>query len=344
MSPDGPTPGPPRWVRDGGALAWRFLAMAGALWVLGLFVRELTVVVAPVAVALLLTGVLDPVVQRVRRPRLPEWVAPLAAVLVVLAAAVGLLALIGVRVADQVPELRDELSSSVADLEERFSIELPAIPGSEDDTSTTDVSPVEAAEVLSVGAEVLFGAFLTLALTFLFLKDGRAMWAWLLGKLTDPVRDEVDEAGRAAWGTVGAYVRGLTVVALFDAAGIAIGLAALGVPLVLTLAALQFIGSYIPTIGAWVAGGVAVVVALGSQGVGTALAVLALVVVVQQIGNDVIEPWVVGHHVGIHPAPVLIAVTAGAVLWGIAGALLFVPLTAAASAAGHVLWERRHTT
>ena len=189
---------------------------------------------------------------------------------------------------------------------------------------------------------MLFGAFLALAFTFLFLKDGPQLWGWVVGKVHPRRRDEVDAAGRAAWETLGAYVRGLTAVALFDAVGIGVGLLVLGVPLVLTLAVLQFFASYIPTIGAFVAGALAAVVAYATGGLTTAALTVALVVVVQQIGNDVIEPWVMGHELPIHPIMVLIAVGAGAVVWGIAGALLFVPLTAAASAAGHVLWERRH--
>lgn len=112
-------------------------------------------------------------------------------------------------------------------------------------------------------------------------------------------------------------------------------------PLVLTLAVLQFVASYVPTIGAFVAGGVAVAVAYSSGGVTTAALTVLLVLVVQQLGNNVIEPWVMGRNVPLHPAVVLLAVTVGAALWGVVGALLFVPLAAAVSAAGHALWTRR---
>jgi predicted PurR-regulated permease PerM len=188
---------------------------------------------------------------------------------------------------------------------------------------------------------VLVGAFLTVAFAFLFLTRGPDMWQWLLGKFGGRMREDVDASGRAAWDTVGGYVRGLTIVAVFDTVGIGAGLLLLGIPLALTLAAMQFFASYIPTIGAFVAGAVAVVVAYGSGGPGTAALVLALVVVVQQIGNDVIEPWVMGSRLPLNAAMVLIAVTAGGLLWGIAGALLFVPLAAAGSAAAHELWVRR---
>jgi putative heme transporter len=192
-----------------------------------------------------------------------------------------------------------------------------------------------------VGSEILFGVFLTLALTFLFLKDGAAMWAWLMARVPPDRRATVDAAGRHAWTTTGGYMRGLTIVALFDAVGIGLALLLLGVPLVLTLAVLQFLLSYVPTIGAFVAGAVAVAVALGSEGVLTAAIVAVAAVAVQQIGNDVIEPWVMDRLIGLHPTVVLTAVTAGAVLWGIAGALLFVPLAAALTAGASVFWQRR---
>ncbi|MDD9204956.1 AI-2E family transporter, partial [Georgenia sp. 10Sc9-8] len=117
--------------------------------------------------------------------------------------------------------------------------------------------------------------------------------------------------------------------------GIGVGLLLLGVPLALTLALLQFVASYIPTIGAFVTGAVAVAVAFASDGLTTALLVLVLVIVVQQVGNVVIEPYVMGRSLPMNAFMVLAAVTAGGLLWGIAGALLFVPLTAAVAAAGH---------
>ena len=346
------TPVSPLLVRVG-AVSWRLLAAGAVVWGVASLTSTLTTIVAPIAVALLLAGIIEPVVRRVERPGWPSWVAPLGAVLLVLVVLAGLIAGIGVRLAEEWPDLRDEFSASLDDLEDRFSIELPSLPGTDDsstavstDGSTNgstngEVTSSDARRVLTVGSEILFGIFLSLALAFLFLKDGDRMWRWLLDKVPSDRRDGVDDAGRAAWSTTGAYVRGLTIVAVFDAVGVAVGLLVLGVPLVITLATLQFLASYIPTIGAFAAGGVAVVVALGSEGVVVAVIVLAIVVVVQQLGNNVIEPWVMDRNVDLHPAVVLIAVGTGAILWGIAGALLFVPLAAALSAAGSVWWERR---
>lgn len=345
----------PVWIRRVGQVSWRLLAAAVLVWLLAELAQKLTVIVVPVAVALLLTAVFQPVVARLDRDRLPDWLVPLGVVLVLLALIVGITLAIGVRIAEQLPQLHEDFSQALSDVEERYSVQLPALPGSGSSESSGGqstsggdgsgggggVSASEATSAVRLGAEILFGLFLTLALAFLFLKDGDEMWQWFVGKLGDGVRGDVDVAGRAAWDTLGTYVRGLTVVALFDAVGIGVGLLVLGVPLVLTLAALQFVASYIPTIGAFVAGGIAALVAFGTGGLATAAFVVVIAVVVQQIGNDVIEPWIMGNTLPISPAVVLIAVSVGAILWGIAGALLLVPLIAAASAAGHELWERR---
>lgn len=330
----------PTWLGTTGTWAWYLLGIGLAVWGLAEFAQKITVAVLPVVVALLLTGVLHPLVARAEDRDWPSWIAPLLAVFGVLVLVVVLIAGVGVRLNDQLPALQGDLKSAAQDIEQRFGLELPAMGGSSASSSSSSSIVPDGTELLRLGSEVLFGLFLTLALTFLFLKDGPAMWRWFVTKLRGRARDDVDAAGRAAWNTVGGYVRGLSIVAAFDAIGIGIGLLVLGVPLVVTLATLQFVASYVPTIGALVAGAVAVAVAYSSGGFAVAAMTVVLVVVVQQIGNNVIEPYVMGREVPLHPAVVLIAVTVGAALWGIAGALLFVPLAAAISAAGHALWTR----
>ena len=344
----------PSWLVTSGAVAWRVVAVAAALWTAVLALRLLTVVVVPVLLALLLTAVLHPMVRRAP-DTWPSWPAPLAAVLVVGAVVVGAITGLGVRIAEQLPEFRDDYRSFAVDVEDGLGIELPDLPGGDAEalsdgsdgtgstTETDSAASGSATEIIGLGAEILFGFFLTLALAFLFLKDGRVMWTWALDKVGDR-GDGVDRSGRAAWSTLGSYVRGLTVVAAFDAVGIGLGLLALGVPMVATLAALQFLASYVPTIGAFTAGGAAVFIAYVDGGVTVAALTLAVVIVVQQIGNSVIEPWIMGRTMPLHPAMVLIVVTLGAVVWGIAGALLFVPMAAGLSAVGHEVWQNRRPT
>lgn len=333
-----PSAGVPPWLERSGAVAVRLLALGVLVWLVAELATTLTLLLVALAVGVLLGGVLDPVVRWGERHGVARWVTALAAVLLVLAFVVGLVVTVGSRLADQLPRLLDDLQSATQQLSQTLGVELPSLGGSGGSGSTPGAD--QALGALRGLADVLVGMFLALAFAFLLLKDGHRMWTWFLGKLGGRLRDDVDAAGHAAWRTTGYYVRGLTVVALFDAVGIGLGLLVLGVPLVLTLAVLQFVASYIPTIGSFVAGAVAVAVAWVSGGVTTALIALAIVLVVQQVGNDVIEPWVMGRDLPINAIMVLIAVTAGGLLWGIAGALLFVPLTAAVSAAAHELWTR----
>ena len=338
----------PAWLVRAGGVGWRLLVLAVLVWMLAQLAVKLTLVLVAVLVALLITGVFAPVVARMAARGLRRWIAAGSVILVLLGALTGAGAVLGTRITEEVPELRRQLQAASEDLSRQFGVDVPLVGGSGGQRGSGDAggsaadSPLPSAtSSAKLAADVAVGFFLTLVLAFLFLKDGSTMWRWVLGKLAGRARDDTEAAGRAAWDTVGAYVRGLTIVALFDAVGIGLGLLLLGVPLALTLAALQFLGSYVPTYGAIVAGLVAVAVAYVSSGLGNAALVLGLVVIVQQIGNDVIEPYVMGRELPLNAAMVLIAVTTGGLLWGIAGALLFVPLAAAVSAASHELWVRR---
>jgi predicted PurR-regulated permease PerM len=325
-----------------GAVSWRLLAAAALIYVTAELADELTLVVVSVAVATLLTGVLEPLVRRVHQDGWPNWIVPLGVVLIVLIVIVASFLLLGARVTEQLPELRGQMSGAVDRLERSLSLELDGIPwiGA---TGEDALPSAQATDALKLGIDALFGLFLTLSLTFLLLKDGRTMWRWILDRLPTRFQEDIATSGEAAWSTVGTYVRGLTMVALFDAVGVGLGLWILGVPLVLTLAAVQFVASYVPTIGAFVAGGLAAVVALGSNGLATAAMTVLLVVVVQQLGNNVMEPWIMGRSLPLHPAVILMTVTAGALLWGIPGALLAVPLVAAGTAAAHELRVRHRS-
>lgn len=349
-TPDAPDAGgPPPWLRHSAGWVARLLVLALGLLGLALLASRLTFLVLPVAVGLLVAGVFAPVVAWTDRRRVPRWLSCLLVVLGLLAAVVGAGVLIGARVAEQLPQLRDQLGQATDQLSRTLGITLPSpgdLGGGDGNASGQSGngplggSLTEALGVAATTFEVFVAGFLTLAFAFLFLKDGRQMWTWLLQRVPARARDDVGAGGEAAWLTLHTYVRGLTIVAAFDAVGVGLGLLVLGVPLVLTLAALQFVLSYVPTIGALLAGAVAVAVALVSGGLVTAGLVLVLVLLVQQVGNSVIEPWVMGHGLRLHPAVVLGAVTAGGLLWGIPGALLFVPLTAATAAAARAVSGR----
>ncbi|MFF0366837.1 AI-2E family transporter [Micromonospora sp. NPDC005087] len=346
----GATTGGPGPRQAWAALPW--LVRIAVLWsaclvvvVAGLYLLgRIAVLLAPLAIALaatiFLTALLDPVLLRLRRLRLPAALAALLTVLLLLGILVGVGALVWNLTASQFDQLSQELTQGLDRTRDFVTSTLPVTDAQLDrlvdqarqGLSGSSPDPVAGARTVT---EVLGSALLALVLLFFLLKDGRSMWHWVLSRTTGPNRPVVAEAGRAGWRTLGAYSRGtmlIAAIAAIDAIGIGLALVVLRVPLALPLALITFLGGFVPIIGATVAGAVAVLVALAANGPTTALLTLAAVIAVQQIEGNLLEPLVMKRQVRLHPAVILVAVTAGTLIAGIAGAFVSVPITA-------VLWR-----
>jgi predicted PurR-regulated permease PerM len=176
--------------------------------------------------------------------------------------------------------------------------------------------------------EVVAGFFLVLFTLFFYLRDGGQIWSFLCRLLPRPARIATARAGHYSWHTLVSYVRATVLVALVDAVGIGIGLAFLRIPLALPLAALVFLGAFIPVVGATVTGVVAVLVALVTQGPVSALIILSVVIAVQQVEGHVLQPLIMGRAVALHPLAVILAIATGVLVAGIVGGLVAVPLLA----------------
>ncbi|SFB24934.1 Predicted PurR-regulated permease PerM [Cellulomonas marina] len=328
----------PPSVRGAAAWSWRIVAIALGVALLFVVVSELEVILVPVAVALLLTVLLTPVVHGLQRLRFPRALASITAVLGLLVVVAGLLTLAGNSIANGIGELWGQASQGIDQVLDWLSTGPLGI-------STTDLSGYvdQAQEALSgagtglvSGAlsvtttigHVLAGTLIALFCTFFFLLDGRAIWRWVVRLMPRAARQQVHEAGRRGVVTLSAYTRTQILVAAVDAVGIGLGALLLGLPLALPLAILVFVGSFIPLVGAVVTGSVAILVALVSQGPLQALIMLAVVLGVQQLEGHVLQPFLMGHAVSLHPVAVLLVVAAGSFLAGIVGALFAVPLAA----------------
>jgi predicted PurR-regulated permease PerM len=185
--------------------------------------------------------------------------------------------------------------------------------------------------------ELVTGLFLTLVLIFFFVKDGPDMFRWFESQFPARNRRHVRAIGERAWGAISGYLRGTAIIALVDATLIGITLLVLGVPLVIPLAVLTFFGAFFPLIGAVAAGVVAALVALVTSGPFDALIVGAAILVIQQVEGDVLQPIVMGKSVRLHPIVILLALTAGAIVAGVVGAFLAVPVTAVAASIGNYI-------
>ena len=178
------------------------------------------------------------------------------------------------------------------------------------------------------GFLVLAGILLTLFALVFNLLDGKMIWNWIVGILPRKARPATNGGGKAAWVTLSNYIRVQIVVALIDAVGIGLGAVILGLPMALPITVMVFLGSFVPIVGAILTGAVAVFIALVYNGWLVAIIMLAIVLLVQQIEGHVLQPWIMGNAVKIHPLAVVLAVTGGTMIAGIPGALFAVPLVA----------------
>jgi putative heme transporter len=314
----------------------QWLIIAASAWVLLQVVSQLTVVVIPLAIAILLAALFVPGVSLLTRWGVPR---PLAATIVLIggtAAIGGLIVFVVNAIAEGLPDLQVRLDESYTRLRDWLTSGPLGITGEQIDSVRAEGQAwisrnrAELASgawgVLSTLGSVLAGMALAAFIALFFIYDGHRMWQRMLKPLPTRIRPGADQAGRRAFRDLAAFVRATIAVALIDAVGIGIGLWATGVPLVIPLSALVFLGAFVPLIGAFVTGLLAILIALVSQGPWIALIVAGVVVGVQQLEGNVFEPLLTGNAVKLHPVAVILAVTVGVSQAGIIGALLAVPV------------------
>lgn len=307
--------------------------VAVGLYVLGTAAALLGPLALALAGTVFLTAVLHPVFAGLRRLRLPASLAALVTVVLLIAALLLPVLFVWQQGSQQVIELAAQLDTGVDRLRDLvvgagLSIDEAQWNGLVDEAMSRlrGILPGPVAGARTA-AEVLGTLLLVLVLLFFLLKDGPHMWQWVIKRTATGGRTTA-AAGRAAWTTLTSYARGTMIIASIDAAGVGLALVLLRVPLALPLTLFTFLGAFVPIIGAAVAGSLAVLVALAARGPGTALAVAAAVIAVQQIEGNLLQPMIMRRQVSLHPVVILVAVTAGLLLGGIAGAFVAVPVTA----------------
>jgi predicted PurR-regulated permease PerM len=330
--------GLPRGVRTAGAWAWRIVLFIAAAYLLIRVVSVLRVVVIPVVVALLLAALFEPVAAALRRRGMNRSLAAMLVLLTALIVVFGGLALIVQTFISQLDDLSAQVSDGLDEVQSwlaRGPMHLSQTQLSDAlerlRTSITDNQGALTSGALSTAAtlgEVVAGFFLVLFTLFFYLRDGGQIWTFLCRLLPRGARLPAARAGHYSWHTLVSYVRATVLVAFVDAVGIGIGLAVLGVPLALPLAALVFLGAFIPVVGATLTGAVAVLVALVTVGPVKALIVLGVVIAVQQLEGHVLQPLIMGRAVALHPLAVILSIATGVLVAGIVGGLVAVPLLA----------------
>jgi putative heme transporter len=325
----------PDWLRILASVGWRLLVVIAVTALVALAIIRLRVVVIPLILAMLIAAVLAPparwLMDRGWRPLLATWLVVLLATGALVGAGwllvprfAGSFTEIGAAIGDAYDDIRSWLADGPLQLD----------PATIDEAETVIVDRLRG--VLESGVtsqatlivEIVTAFVLTLVVAFFYVKDGASFRTFVLRRFPADLRPRVDETISTGWSTLRWYLLGVVVVGIADAVLIGIGLAIIGVPLVVPIMVLTFLAAFFPMVGAIFAGGVATLLALASQGLGDALLVMGLTVVVQQVDGDVIAPVVYSRMVDLHPLAVLLALTGGAVLGGLIGAFLAVPLLA----------------
>lgn len=328
----------PMGLRITAGYAWRLLliaaVVAGVIWI----VIQLKLLVIPLMVGILVTALLWPAFQWMLRHRFPRWIA-------VALALIGTIAIVGVlmwlviwQVRAQLPDVQVRSAQAVEEFRQ-FLLRGPLhlseaqIQGYVDQglqivNEQTQLLLNGALAVGTTAAHVVTGAVLALFILICLLADGRGIWRWTLRLFPRAARPAADAAATNGFATLVNYARTQLFVAAIDAVGIGVGAALLGVPLAIPVAVLVFLGSFVPIVGAVVTGAIAVVLALVYNGPWIALAMLGVVLAVQQIEGHILQPIMMGSAVKVHPLAVVLVVAGGSMVGGIPGALFAVPLAA----------------
>ncbi|WP_243697026.1 AI-2E family transporter [Labedella endophytica] len=331
---DDVTPG----VRIAAAWSWRLLVIIAAFAVLGFLVVQLRLIVIPVLIAVLVSALLVPFIAFLVRRRWPRGIAVAVAMIVAVGVVSGLLWLAVQQISSEFGSVRDRTVESYRTftaflLDSPLHITQEQLNGFFADVMTTVQNDGQAvwSGALSVGStlgHVVTGVLLALFSLLFILIDGKGIWSWVVRIFPARARPAFDGAGQAGWSTLVNYARTQILVATIDAVGIGLGAFLLGLPLAIPIAVLVFLGSFVPIVGAVVTGSVAVFIALVYNGPGIALAMLLVVLGVQQLEGHVLQPLLMGAAVKVHPLAVVLVVAAGSMLAGIPGALFAVPVAA----------------
>ncbi|HYN29707.1 MAG TPA: AI-2E family transporter [Dermatophilaceae bacterium] len=335
----------PMGVRTASEWAWRAIVIGvvlyAVLWLLG-FLSE---IVVPVVIAALLCALLQPITGALSRV-MPRGAAAGVTLVGTIALVSGMLSFVGTQFLDQFSGIRDQVLQGYDEV--RAWLRGVGVSDNQLDRWVT-----QAREQLSEGGglgqtaaqagltatHLIAGFFIVLFSLFFFLYDGRSIWAWLVRLFPRGARARVHSSGLVAWSQLSAFTRATVVVAAVDALGIGIGAAVLGVPFASGIGVLVFFGAFIPLIGATLSGAVAVLLALVSLGPISALIMLGIIIAVQQLEAHVLQPFLLGRAVRVHPLSIILAIAAGVAVAGIVGALIAVPLVAMLNAVGHHLLD-----
>jgi predicted PurR-regulated permease PerM len=327
--------------------SWRLLLIVGASAMIIFLLAQLSFLVVPLMIAVLLSALAAPLNLLLLRWKFPRWLATFSTVVLFLGFITTLMWLVINEVMRGWAQVLDRTRVAYDDLVV-YLLESPLQLSEADLRSwfnrVTGELELNSSWILngalsfssSIGSWLVGLGIALFGLVF-FIHDGDRIWAWLVGLFPKTARPAVYGSGHAGWGTLLSFVRIQVLVALINAVGVGAGAFFLGLPLVLPIAVAVFLGSFVPFIGAAVTGAFAVLVALVFEGPAVALIMLIVVIVAQQIEGQIVQPLIMGAAIKVHPLAVVVVVAAGGYIAGIPGVLFAVPLAAFSNVVVHYI-------
>jgi predicted PurR-regulated permease PerM len=350
-----PGPGPHRdavdsvtWpVRVAAAWSWRLLVIGLGVYVLARIFHRIELVAFSFVLALFFTAVLHPLEKLLQRIPGPRSLSAGLALLIGLAILAGIGWFVTWQITTHSTQLGDQLSNFVDQTRDWLHTGPLHLKSSDLDNianNITDTIKQHQGQLISGAIQTVrtvvesLGAFLLILLsTFFLLRDGEQIWNWTLRLFPRTAHERLDNAGRVGWRTLGGYMRGQVLIALFHGVSITVVLFILQVPLAAALGVLIFLGSFVPLIGLTVTGALAVAVALLEHGVTGAIVVAVAIIVLVQLEAHLLQPLIMSRSVEVHPLAIALSVLTGTILAGIVGALLAVPFVAFLNSTIHAL-------
>ncbi|KQQ64632.1 hypothetical protein ASF63_16775 [Microbacterium sp. Leaf320] len=344
---------PGLWSRGLGLAATRSLQTLAVLALVAvgvLVITQLSLVFIPVTIALILASAIHPLVALMRRKGVPSILATWIALIGIIAILGGIVWVIVLTVRSQWDDLVESTTDGIAQVTawlgtlpfDISAIDLDDVWASAGEFLTSASFGRGALAGVSATASFFTGLALMIVVLFFFLKDGPRIWEFLLRPFTGTNYERARRIGDKTVDVFGGYIRGTSIVAAADALGIGIGLAILQIPLAIPLAVIVFLTAFIPLVGATAAGILAALVALVTHGPVAALIVVGIVVLVNQLEGNFLQPVVMARSLKLHALVILLALTTGTILGGIVGAVLSVPIAAVAWGIITV-WDGPHT-
>jgi predicted PurR-regulated permease PerM len=325
-------------IRVAAAWSWRLLIIGLGIYVLARIFMRVELVAFSFVIALFLTAILHPLEKQLRRIPGPASLSAALALLIGLAMLAGIGYFVTWQITTNSSQIGDQINNFVDKSRDWLRNGPLNLKSSDLDKIADNIkSAVQAhqSEIISGAIETVrtvveaLGALLLILLsTFFLLRDGEQIWGWTLRLFPRHAQDRMDVAGRAGWRTLGGYMRGQVLIALFHGVSVMIVLFILNVPLAAALGVLIFLGSFIPLIGLTVTGALCVAVAGLEHGLTAAIVVGIAIIVLVQLEAHFLQPLILSRSVELHPLAIALTVLTGTIIAGIVGALLAVPFAA----------------